>query len=485
MKPGSLVVDKYVLKRRLAQGGMGEVWSAWHRYTHRDFAIKFLLPELARHQEALGRFLQEAEATGQLQHPSIVEVYDVGQAEDGRPFLVMELLSGESLEQRLTREAVLDSLEVTLIFSQVAQALRLTHERGIVHRDLSTANIFLAAQPQGAPIPKLLDFGVSKNLGPRYDGQIRTGSGAILGSPDYMSPEQASGAAEVDARTDIWALGVQMYECLAGAAPFRASNYNALMIDIMTREPRPLVEAAPGVDPALASLVMACLVKDREARIGSAEKLAEELERLAIEYTEQLGLERPGPRRRATDRLSINAEPPRSTLLPRVSTLPRGSVVPGTVGAPSGALTSAANTAQERAVVERVTSLLASRPMIGLAGAALGTWIGVVVATGGAAPTPTTEAPLTSNTHTPSGAEARFERGEVGGPEVTPLGDPTDLVEAVTRGLGIDDSLRPRAPVSRPSTPKAAPRKKPKRDQQAPAKVIPRESERGSIARSR
>ncbi len=476
-----MVQGKYVLKRRLAQGGMGEVWSAWHRYTHRDFAIKLLLPELAQHQEALGRFIQEAEATGQLQHPSIVEVYDVGQADDGRPFLVMELLSGESLEQRLTREAVLDSLEVALIFSQVAQALKLTHARGIVHRDLSTANIFLAAQPQGAPIPKLLDFGVSKNLGPRYDGQIRTGSGAILGSPDYMSPEQASGAAEVDARTDIWALGVQMYECLAGAAPFRATNYNALMIDIMTREPRPLVEAAPGVDPALAALVMACLVKDREARLSGAEKLAEELERLAVEYTEQLGLERPGPRRRATDRLSINAEPPRSTLLPRVSTLPRGNV--GTVAAPSGALSSSVQRAPEP-TASRVTSLLASRPMIGLAGAALGTWIGVVVATGASAPA-SAEAQLSSNVQVVSGAEGRFERGEVGGPEVTPLGDPTDLVEAVTRGLGIDDSLRPRAPVSRPSTPKATPRKKPKRDQQAPAKVVPRESERGSIARSR
>lgn len=442
-----------MLRRRLAQGGMGEVWSAWHCYTDRDFAIKLLLPELAEHEEALGRFFQEAQATGQLMHPSIIQVYDVGQLEDGRPFLVMELLEGESLEARLGRETVLDSLEVCLIFSQVAQALKLAHEKGIIHRDLSTANVFLAAQSYGPPVPKILDFGVSKNLGPNYDGKIRTGSGAVLGSPDYMSPEQAGGAADVDPRTDLWAIGVQMYECIAGACHFRAANYNALMLDIMTREHRPLGEAMPSVDPELASIVDLCLKKDREDRIATAAELAERLERLALGLADQLGLERPGPRRRVTDRLSVTAVPPRASFLPPS----RASLVPlakqSAVGTPPSAL----------------ARLGRSRVLVAAGSALGGTLLGMALTAGSGEPAAAAERQTKAHTTQVTSADEQAEA-----PEVTPVEEAAqqapDLVEAMTRGLGLDKSIKSEAgPAAQPKQAAPAdgrgtiPRAKPKR----------------------
>ncbi len=438
---------------------MGEVWSAWHCYTDRDFAIKLLLPELAEHEEALGRFFQEAQATGQLMHPSIIQVYDVGQLEDGRPFLVMELLEGESLEARLARETVLDSLEVCLIFSQVAQALKLAHEKGIIHRDLSTANVFLAAQSYGPPIPKILDFGVSKNLGPNYDGKIRTGSGAVLGSPDYMSPEQAGGAADVDPRTDLWAIGVQMYECISGACPFRAANYNALMIDIMTREHRPLSDAMPSVDADLAQIVDLCLKKDREDRLPSAAELAERLEQLALSLAEQQGLERPGPRRRATDRLSVTAMPPRTSFLPLPSS--RASSVPMAMAMDAAPASRPSNT---------WVRLGRSRVLVAAGSALGGTLLGMALTAGSG------ERSASASTHTESHetqVTAATESG--GGPEVTPVEGSAeqspDLVEAMTRGLGLDKSIKSHgAPSAAPkhatparqrhSGPRAKPRKK-------------------------
>lgn len=446
---------------------MGEVWSAWHCYTDRDFAIKLLLPELAQHEEALGRFFQEAQATGQLMHPSIIQVYDVGQLEDGRPFLVMELLDGESLEARLARETVLDSLEVCLIFSQVAQALKLAHEKGIIHRDLSTANVFLAAQSYGPPVPKILDFGVSKNLGPNYDGKIRTGSGAVLGSPDYMSPEQAGGAADVDARTDLWAIGVQMYECISGVCPFRAANYNALMIDIMTRDHRPLSDAMPSVDPELSRIVDLCLMKDREDRVASAAELADLLERLGMNLADQLGLERPGPRRRATDRLSFTAAPPRASFLPpsRASIAPPALVVEATRA-------SGSSSALKR--------LGRSRVLVAAGSALGGTLLGMALTASSGEPAAAAESQMQAHETRVTAAEEPSE-----GPEVTPAEEPEqaspDLVEAMTRGLGLDKSIKSQAaPAPRQAAPTqhghTGPRSKPSRKARANGRVALRKN---------
>jgi serine/threonine protein kinase len=300
---GEKIAERYRLLRRLASGGMGEVWAANNELTNRDFAIKFLLKEFASNDEAYNRFVREAETTGKLQHPSIVDVFDVAQTADGRPFIVMELLVGEGLDDRLKREGTLPPVLVAAYFSQIAMALDLAHRAGIVHRDLSASNIFLArSRDYNGICPKILDFGVSKHLGPN-DGAFQTCHGAVLGNPLYMSPEQARGAEQVDARTDVWSLGVLMYLTLTGVAAFASRNYNALMVDIMTRPHRPILELLPALDRSLAGIVEGCLVKDRTRRIGSASELAERLAAVA----RRLGRDEPGamdtPKRRATDRL--------------------------------------------------------------------------------------------------------------------------------------------------------------------------------------
>jgi serine/threonine protein kinase len=300
---GEKIAGRYRLLRRLASGGMGEVWAANNELTNRDFAIKFLLKEFASNDEAYNRFVREAETTGKLQHPSIVDVFDVAQTVDGWPFIVMELLVGEGLDDRLKRDGSLPPMQVATYFSQISMALDLAHRAGIVHRDLSASNIFLARSREHNGIcPKILDFGVSKHLGPS-DGAFQTCHGAVLGNPLYMSPEQARGAEQVDARTDVWSLGVLMYQALTGVAAFASRNYNALMVDIMTRPHRPLLELVPGLDRSLAGIVEGCLVKDRTRRVGSASELAERLAAVA----RRLGRNEEGaidtPRRRATDRL--------------------------------------------------------------------------------------------------------------------------------------------------------------------------------------
>jgi serine/threonine protein kinase len=300
---GDKIAGRYRLLRRLANGGMGEVWAASNELTNRDFAIKFLLNEFASSDEAYNRFVREAETTGKLQHPSIVDVFDVAQTVDGRPFIVMELLVGEGLDDRLKREGPLTPLQVAAYFSQIGMAVDLAHRAGIIHRDLSSSNIFLArAREHNGICPKILDFGVSKHLGAK-NGDFQTCHGAVLGNPLYMSPEQARGAEQVDARTDVWSMGVLMYQCLTGVPPFGSRNYNALMVEIMTQAHRPLSEAAPGVDRSLAVIVEGCLVKERDHRIASASELAERLAAVArrLGRAEEASID--GPRRRSTDRL--------------------------------------------------------------------------------------------------------------------------------------------------------------------------------------
>jgi eukaryotic-like serine/threonine-protein kinase len=303
MKAGELVSRKYRLLRRLAEGGMGEVWSVRNERTNRDFAIKFLLPELARDPEALHRFVREAKATGQMRHPNVVTAMDAGM-HDGRPYLVMELLSGESLEARLARDGRLDELETCILMAQVARALEHAHSCSLVHRDLSTANVFLCDSQDDGPAPvKVLDFGVSKVLDESQNGRVRTDNGKILGSPFYMSPEQAKGAEGVDARSDIWSLGVLTYQCLTGKTPFVGPNYNALMFSILQSSHEPVSGRLPHLDPELSELVEGCLIKDREIRTGSAAELAGQLEQTALRLARERGRSRYVPLRRSVDRL--------------------------------------------------------------------------------------------------------------------------------------------------------------------------------------
>ncbi|NUO52347.1 MAG: serine/threonine protein kinase [Polyangiaceae bacterium] len=285
MQPGDLVSGKYRLLRQLGRGGMGSVWAARNELTDRDFAIKFLLPELAQNRDALHRFFLEARACGQIKHPAVVAVYDMGQAEDGAPYLVMELMEGEGLDQRLERSGIFRPGEAAACVAYVARGLEEAHVRGLVHRDLKPGNIFFAIDDRGEVVPKVLDFGVTKATVLADPKFVRTNTGAVLGSPAYMSPEQARGDEDIDGRSDVWSLGVILYETLTGKIPYDGANYNQLMVSILMDKHRPAIELNPAIGEELNDLVESTLQKDRNKRVRTARELAERLESLCTRIT--------------------------------------------------------------------------------------------------------------------------------------------------------------------------------------------------------
>jgi serine/threonine-protein kinase len=282
MREDLLVAGKYRMIRKLGEGGMGAVWLARNELTDREFAIKFLRAEGARDPLLLARFFQEARVSGKLRHPSILEIFDVGSAPelDGAPFLVMELLDGASLEALLHALGPLDRRLAIEIVSAVSRALALAHERGIVHRDLKPANIFLHRPGTGALVPKVLDFGISKISTPNTPDASPglTQTGAVLGSPLYMSPEQASSDKKIDGRSDVHALGVVLWECLVGRPPFPADTYNNLVVAIVTGDRPRLGVSLPGTPPSLEKLVSRAFARNRDDRFAGAAELAEALE---------------------------------------------------------------------------------------------------------------------------------------------------------------------------------------------------------------
>ena len=285
MNPGDLISGKYRLLRLLGSGGMGSVWMARNELTDRDFAMKFLLQRLASNNEALQRFFNEARACGQLKHPAVVDVYDMGQTEDGTPYIVMEHLEGEGMDHRLQREGRFRPSEAAAWIAFVARGLDEAHKRGIVHRDLKPGNIFFALDDRGDVLPKVLDFGISKATGPARNELVQTMQGTVLGSPAYMSPEQARGDIEIDARSDVWALGVILYESITGKVPFDAANYNALMVEIITRPHQPANLLTPDCPSELSRVIDQALEKDRDKRIYSAADLADRLEHALMAIT--------------------------------------------------------------------------------------------------------------------------------------------------------------------------------------------------------
>ncbi|MGZ3475386.1 MAG: serine/threonine-protein kinase, partial [Polyangiales bacterium] len=289
-QPGDLIGGRYRLSRIIGAGAMGTVWSARNESTDRDFALKLMLPDAAKNPVALQRFFQEAKASGRLRHRCIVEVYDLGRIEQqvgkpadphvGTPYLVMELLEGEPLDNTLRRRKTLPIGTTLKLVRDVARALDVAHKQRIVHRDLKPANIYLSKSLEGAIVPKILDFGVSKLVGPTNFDPIATSEGTVLGSPAYMSPEQASGDADVDGRSDVWSLGVILYKLLLGNVPFQAANYNALMMTIARTPHAPLTGRVEGVPREVDALVDKCLAKERDDRFESAKALADEIDRV-------------------------------------------------------------------------------------------------------------------------------------------------------------------------------------------------------------
>jgi eukaryotic-like serine/threonine-protein kinase len=268
MSPDDLIGRKYRLLRPIGRGAMGEVWAAVNIDTDREVALKLIThpdPDLLR------RLKREARAIGRLEHPNIVQILDRGETTAGLPFLVMQLLLGDTLRTRLLREGRLAQPVAVGIALDIARALRIAHEKHVIHRDLKPANIILHQEPDNEDeVVKVVDFGVSK-LTVDADGG-GTLAGNLVGSPAYMSPEQIRGG-EVDGRTDLWALGVMLFEMLAGVRPFTGDQPVEVLTKIV-RQPIPRIESlVPDVDPALGNVVAGCLERSLAARVESAGEL--------------------------------------------------------------------------------------------------------------------------------------------------------------------------------------------------------------------
>ena len=265
---GELIHHKYRLERELGRGGMGVVFLAVHEDIGKPVAIKFLLKEYAEHEHMLGRFQQEARAASAIGHRNIIDVYDLGIAEDGSPFIVMEMLLGESLASRLKAEEPLDLETVAYVACHVLSGLSAAHAAGIVHRDLKPDNVYLVNTGAMLSSIKLLDFGISRVLTDESSGTGRmTSTGMVMGTPHYMSPEQAGGRKDVDHRTDLYSMGVILYEYLTGHLPFTGDNYNAMIVSIVSDEPANPSTWHPEIESDLEAIILRALGKTKGAGI--------------------------------------------------------------------------------------------------------------------------------------------------------------------------------------------------------------------------
>ena len=271
----STIAGKYRLESLLAQGGMGSVWIATQLDLERQVAIKVVHKD-ARDALASRRLLREAQAAGRIGHANIAQIYELGYVNGVEPFIVMELLKGEDLGARLLRSGRIAPAEVVRIIIPIASALAAAHANGIIHRDLKPANIFLAIDDSGNEVPKVVDFGVAK-VSSFQPAPKLTISGRIVGSPAYLSPEQAMGEEQIDASSDIWALCATMYESITGRLPFFESNYNRLLRSIIETEPRPFSDYGLP-DDGLWEIVARGLSKKREERWQSMAELGMALE---------------------------------------------------------------------------------------------------------------------------------------------------------------------------------------------------------------
>lgn len=282
---GDIIADRWLLAEKIDAGAMGEIFRAHHRDRpgDPDVAVKVLMADvLARDKTSVERFLRESRIAARLQHPNVVRVIDYGLAADGRPFLVMELLHGESLARRLDRTPRLPAPEVIDIVRGVASALDRAHGEGIIHRDLKPENLFLSIDANGTMTVKVLDFGVAKFTDSLANTGHATTSNTLVGTPRYMSPEQARSARELDGRSDLWALGMLTYEILTGRHPFEGEAIAELLVAILTHRIESPSSVNPSLPKSLDAWMQKALARSRTDRFDSGHALAEALS-LALE----------------------------------------------------------------------------------------------------------------------------------------------------------------------------------------------------------
>jgi len=275
-----LVADRYRVIRKLGEGGMGSVYLAEHVVIEKKLVLKVLAPELARREDLVARFLQEARSASRICHENVIDISDFGQSAEGYVYIAMEYLDGKDLGEVVRAEGALAWSRTRDIVMQICRALRAAHDKGIVHRDMKPENIFLI-QREGRPeFVKILDFGIAKVMGLDPNGPRLTRTGMIFGTPEYMAPEQAEGK-EADHRVDVYAVGCIAYHLMTGQTPFIADNFMAILTKHMMEDPVPPSVRRPdlAITPEMDALVLKALEKDRDNRYQS---MAEFLEALSI-----------------------------------------------------------------------------------------------------------------------------------------------------------------------------------------------------------
>jgi serine/threonine-protein kinase len=273
-----IISGKYKLLRLLGEGAAGNVWEAENVLVGRHVAIKILHASVASRPDMQQRFLAEARLSAKLAHPNVVDVYDLGRTDEGTPYIVMELLDGETLEKMLVRRHRLPSPVACELMLQVLGTLVAAHKLDIVHRDLKPANIMLVYPRPDQPLVKVLDFGVAQGI--QAEG-LAPEAGLIFGTPEYMAPEQAAGA-KVDARCDVYAAGAILYELLAGVPAISGETTTMVISRVLTKQPVALHRLVPDVPPDLEAVVMSTLAKSPAARPASARELSGMISRFAV-----------------------------------------------------------------------------------------------------------------------------------------------------------------------------------------------------------
>ena len=271
LQPGDTIEGKYRIVRLLGEGGMGAVYEGENVRIHRKVAIKVLHAAVAAKADVVQRFEREAQAAGRIGSEHIVEVLDLGNLPDGDRFMVMEYLEGESLGERIKRKKRMAPQEVAHLLHQLLEGLAAAHAAGIIHRDLKPDNVFLMnSKGNQKDFVKVLDFGVSKFNA--LDSEMSmTRTGAVMGTPFYMSPEQARGG-KIDMRSDLYSVGVVIYQAVTGRVPFHAETFNELVFKIALESCEPAELVAPGLDPAFAALIVRAMVRDPAGRFQTAQE---------------------------------------------------------------------------------------------------------------------------------------------------------------------------------------------------------------------
>ncbi len=450
---GGIIAAKYRVDRVLGRGAMGEVFAATHLGLDQRVAIKVLLA--TRSTQAHERFLREARAVVPLRSQHVTRVSDVGTLESGAPYLAMELLDGRDLDAVLEERGRLPIPEAVEYVLQVCEAVGEAHRNGIVHRDLKPANLFLTTRADGSPCVKVLDFGVSKVAGAA--GLKLTTEGQAVGSPFYMSPEQMLGKLDVDERSDIWALGVILYELIAGRTPFHCETMVALQTAVLVKPPSPLATYLPDAPPQIEAIILQCLDKERERRWSNVAAFAAALMPFAPPRAVPYGA-------RVAAVRGVTVEPSRSMgVLPVEATGLRASQRAATVPARTVATTTGATSRQPASAVPRGRREWVSASLgIGLIAVVLA-GVGIVRLRGGdAGPTasvasaePTvawpTAIPVSTLSVEPSPASSATT------PHVVPSPSPTPSSSA-TAGASAPPA-RPRSPGARaPASPPPSPK---------------------------